>query len=109
MIASATSLVPTAVGSSRSGFMSYVTDLPSAMTAAIAPSSRSAASRSSRWRSIITPESIIAIGLTLFWPVYFGAEPCVGSNTAAFVPKFPPGARPSPPIRPAARSETTSP
>ena len=29
------------------------------------------------------PESIIAIGLTLFWPAYFGAEPCVGSKTAA--------------------------
>jgi len=26
------------------------------------------------------PESIIAIGFTLFWPAYFGAEPCVGSN-----------------------------
>ncbi len=25
------------------------------------------------------------MGLTLFWPVYFGAEPCVGSKTAAFV------------------------
>ena len=85
MIASATSLVPTAVGSSRAGFMSYVTDVPSAITAAIAPSSRSAASRSSRWRSIITPESIIAIGLTRFWPVYLGAEPCVGSKTAACV------------------------
>ena len=39
-----------------------------------------------------TPESIIAIGLTLFWPAYFGADPCVGSNTAAWVPKFAPGA-----------------
>ena len=36
MTASATSLVPTAVGSSRFGFMSYVTDVPSATTAAIA-------------------------------------------------------------------------
>ena len=36
---------------------------------------------SSRWRSISIPESIIAIGLTLFWPVYFGAEPWVGSKT----------------------------
>ena len=29
------------------------------------------------------PDRIIAIGLTLFWPVYFGAEPCVASKTAA--------------------------
>ena len=35
-----------------------------------------------RWRSISTPESICAVGLTLFCPVYFGAEPWVGSNTA---------------------------
>src|SRR5206468_12150575 len=48
MIASASSLVPTAVGSSRVGFMSYVTLLPSAMTAAIAFSRRLAASCSSR-------------------------------------------------------------
>ena len=46
------------------------------------------------------PESIIAIGFTLFWPAYFGAEPCVGSKTAASVPMLPPGASPSPPIRP---------
>ena len=43
MIASATWLVPTAVGSSRIGFMSYVTLVPSAITSAIARSSRSAA------------------------------------------------------------------
>ncbi len=28
------------------------------------------------------PERSCAIGLTLFWPAYFGAEPCVGSKTA---------------------------
>ena len=55
------------------------------------------------------PESIIAIGLTLFWPLYFGAEPWVGSKTAPFAPKLAPGARPSPPIRPAQMSETMSP
>ena len=86
MIASATSLVPTAVGSSRVGFMSYVTSLPSLITAAIALSRLSAASRSSRWRSINMPDSICAIGLTLFWPAYFGALPWVGSNTATFSP-----------------------
>ena len=28
------------------------------------------------------PERIIGVGLTRFWPVYFGAEPCVASKTA---------------------------
>src|SRR5207302_8847355 len=56
MIASATSLVPTAVGSSLLGFMSYVTERPSAITSAIAVSSRSAASSSPRCRSISTPD-----------------------------------------------------
>ena len=48
MIASATSLVPTADGSSRVGFMSYVRLFPSAITAATALSSRAAAPGSSR-------------------------------------------------------------
>src|SRR5262249_21277827 len=65
-IASATSLVPTAVGSLREGFMSYVTLFPSRITAPIACSSASAASVSSRWRNINMPDSICAIGLTLF-------------------------------------------
>src|SRR5581483_8937486 len=86
MIASATSLVPTAVGSSRVGFMSYVTLLPSRITSAIARSSRSAASRSSRCRSMSIPDSSSAIGFTLFCPAYFGAEPCVGSKTATSAP-----------------------
>src|SRR5262249_2598022 len=81
-IASATSLVPTGVGSLRSGFSSYVTPPPSAIASAIAASSRSAAPSSSRWRSIITPESICAIGFARFSPAYFGAEPWVGSKTA---------------------------
>src|SRR5262249_48373732 len=97
MIASATSLVPTAVGSSRAGFMSYVTLAPSRITSPIAASRLSAASDSSRWRSISIPESIIAIGLTLFCPAYFGAEPWVGSKIATSSPKFAPGAMPSPP------------
>src|SRR6266540_1651501 len=107
--ASATSLVPTAVGSSRRGFMSYVTLLPSWITSEIARSRLSAAFCSSRCRSISIPESSWAIGLTLFWPAYFGAEPCVGSKTATSSPWFAPGARPSPPIIPAQRSERTSP
>ena len=75
----------------------------------IARSSRSAAATSPRCLSISIPESICAIGLTLFWPAYFGAEPCVGSKIAIPSPKLAPGAMPSPPIIPAQRSETTSP
>ena len=55
------------------------------------------------------PERIIAVGLTRFCPVYFGAEPCVASKTAASVPMFAPGATPRPPTRPAVRSLTMSP
>ena len=55
------------------------------------------------------PERIIAVGFTLFRPLYFGAEPCVASKTAAFAPMFAPGATPSPPTRPAVRSLTMSP
>jgi hypothetical protein len=109
MMASAYSLVPTAVGSVRVGFMSYVTDLPSAMTAATASSSRCAAASSPRWASMSLPDRIIAVGLTLFWPLYFGAEPCVASNTAAAVPMLAPGATPSPPTMPAVRSDRMSP
>ena len=52
--------------------------------------------------SISTPDSISAVGFTLFWPLYFGAEPWVASNIAASVPMFAPGARPRPPIMPGA-------
>ena len=51
-----------------------MTFLPSAITAATAFSMRSAASRSPRWRSMSMPESIIAVGLALFWPLYLGAS-----------------------------------
>src|ERR1700738_2848380 len=56
-----------------------------------------------------TPESITAIGFTLFWPAYLGALPCVASNTAPAVPMLAPGASPRPPIMPAPRSEMMSP
>ena len=49
------------------------------------------------------------MGLALFWPAYFGAEPWTGSKTAAFSPMFAPGATPRPPTSPAARSLTMSP
>src|SRR5438067_7653012 len=107
--ASATWIVPTAVGSSRFSLRSYVTFLPRAMTSAIAVSIRSAAACSSRWRSISTPDSITAIGLTLFWPAYLGALPWVASKTAPLLPMLAPGARPRPPIMPAPRSEMMSP
>ena len=48
MTASATWLVPTAVGSPRFSFRSYVTFWPTAITFAIAPSIASAAATSSR-------------------------------------------------------------
>ena len=55
------------------------------------------------------PDRIIAVGLTLFWPLYFGAEPCVASKTAVSVPMLAPGATPRPPTMPAVRSERMSP
>src|SRR5579872_662129 len=64
--ASATWLVPTEVGSSRFSLRSYVTFSPRAITFAIAFSIASAAAASSRCLSIKTPDSITAIGLTLF-------------------------------------------
>src|SRR2546425_1531447 len=110
MTASANSLVPTAVGSSRSALRSYVTSFPSATTDAIARSRRSPASRSPMCRSMSTPASMSAMGFTLFCPAYLGAEPWIASNTATPPsPMFAPGATPSPPTRPATRSETISP
>ena len=82
---------------------------PLRITSAMPFSMRSAASVSSRWRSISTPDSSSAVGLTLFWPLYLGAEPWVASKIAPSVPMFAPGARPRPPIMPAPRSDTMSP
>src|SRR5438093_688140 len=62
------------------------------------------------WRSMSAPASMRAIGFTLFCPAYFGAEPWIASKTATpFSPMFAPGATPSPPTKPAARSLTMSP
>ena len=55
------------------------------------------------------PERISAGGLTLFWPLYFGALPWVASKMAPSGPMFAPGATPSPPTRPAPRSLRMSP
>ena len=79
------------------------------MTPRTADSTRSAAAVSPRWRSISAPDRIRAVGLALFWPAYLGAEPCTGSKTAAVSPMLAPGATPSPPTSPAARSLTMSP
>src|SRR5919109_1565373 len=107
--ASANSLVPTAEGSSRVGFRSYVTLFPLRITSATARSIRSAGSASFRWRSIRTPDRSSAVGFTLFCPLYFGADPWVASKMAPLVPMFAPGARPSPPTIPAPKSDTMSP
>src|SRR5437867_9006669 len=50
------------------------------MTRAIADSKRVAISFSLSQSSISFAVKSIAIGLTLYWPAYFGAEPCVGST-----------------------------
>ena len=44
------------------------------------------------WRSISAPDRIIAVGLALSRPAYFGAEPWTGSKTAASMPMLAPGA-----------------
>ena len=51
------------------------------------------------------PDSSTAPGLAMFFPVYFGAVPCVASNIAALSPMFAPAARPIPPVNAAAASE----
>mmetsp|Transcript_17616 Transcript_17616/g.30336 ORF Transcript_17616/g.30336 Transcript_17616/m.30336 type:complete len:288 (-) Transcript_17616:140-1003(-) len=62
-----------------------------------------------RCRSIITELSSSAVGFALFCPAMSGAVPCTASKTAAFSPMLPLGVRPSPPMRPAARSLMMSP
>src|SRR5258708_35991769 len=56
-------------------------------------------------------ERIIAIGFTMGGvnSAYFGADPCVGSNTATSSPMLPEAANPGPPTTPANASERMSP
>ena len=61
------------------------------------------------WRSIMTEESSSAVGFARFFPAICGAEPCTASNIATPSPRLAEGATPSPPTRPAARSERMSP
>jgi len=70
----------------------------------------SAASLSPSSRISIAAEQIAAIGLITFIPVYFGAEPPIGSNIET--PSglmFPPAAIPIPPCSIAPRSVIISP
>ena len=53
--------------------------------------------------------SIVATGLTLFCPSYFGADPWTGSNIPKSSPIFAPAATPKPPTSWAASSERMSP
>src|ERR1035437_5430932 len=56
--------------------MSYVRTRPSPRTAATAVSTARPFAASPSQSSIIFAARIVAKGLTLFWPAYFGAEPC---------------------------------
>src|SRR6202162_563889 len=89
--------------------MSYVRTLPSRSTFATAASTARPFAPSPSQSSIIFAARIVAIGLTLFWPACFGAEPCDGSKTASFSPMFPEAAKPRPPTIWAQRSEMMSP
>ena len=69
-----------------------------------------AASFSPRKSSIIAAAPIAASGLMTFLPVYFGAEPPIGSNMLTpFGFRLPPEATPIPPEVIAARSVMMSP
>src|SRR5216684_6837076 len=60
--------------------ISYVRFLPSAMTRAMAVSRRVAISVSLSQSSISLAVRSMAMGLTLYWPAYFGADPCVNAE-----------------------------
>ena len=53
---------------------------------------KSAASTHPICLSIISADKISDPGLTLSWPAYLGAVPCVASKTAVVSPKLAPGA-----------------
>jgi len=79
-MAAANSDVLTSVAPSMRRAKSYVTIL-SAMVDSSAWTMSSAASCQPRCSNIITPERITDPGFTLSCPAYFGAVPCVASNT----------------------------
>ena len=89
---------------------SPVLHFPSAITPSVASWILCAAAPCPTCRSIITPESISAVGLALSCPAMSGAVPCTASISASpFAPTLPEGVSPSPPMRPAQRSEMMSP
>ena len=100
MIAFAISNVPTAVGSLRSCFKSYVTSLPSSITFATALSSFPRRPGFSQMVEHQHTRENKSRGVHLYRPLYLGAEPCVASNTAPPSPIFAPGTTPNPPTSP---------
>src|SRR5947208_19822 len=74
-----------------------------------ARSRRPAAAGWPTWRSSMTPEKIAASGLATPFPAMSGAVPCTASKIATRLPMLAPGTSPSPPTRPAHRSDTMSP
>src|SRR5207245_537948 len=57
-----------------------------------------ASSAQPKWSSIMDAARIAARGLAIFFPAYFGAEPCTGSNSDTLSGlMLPEGANPIPP------------
>src|SRR5882762_1196603 len=84
--------------------------IPSSLTVRLmAVRRRCAKPGSPTWSSINPPASNSEMGFAIPLPAMSGAEPCTASNIAACSPIFAPGARPSPPARPAISSERMSP
>ena len=70
---------------------------------------RPAAADSPICRSISSADRSSAVGLAMFLPAMSGALPCTASKTAASSPRFAAPTVPSPPTRPAHKSDTISP
>ena len=88
---------------------SRVRTRPCRRSRSTARSIRPAACFCPTWRSNFAPDMMAASGLARFFPAISGAVPCTASKSAWRLPTFAPGTSPSPPTRPAHRSETMSP